>query len=113
MKGRALPARGLGPGSVMLADALFTELPPPIPNYSPALKLASALRYGVPGETGTAVDEKTDLRSLNNPHRTVQEAGAEAARKGEPLHSCPYSHPAMRNSWLRGYARAQQMTLGF
>ena len=59
------------------------------------------------------MDDKQDGRKQNNPHPTVREAGAEAARRGEPVYSCPYSHPAMRNSWLRGYSGAQQMTLGF
>ncbi|VXC24833.1 conserved hypothetical protein [Pseudomonas sp. 8Z] len=52
-----------------------------------------------------------DRRQFNNPHHTVAAAGAEAARKGLPLHTCPYSHPAMRASWLKGFAQAQQMAL--
>ena len=59
------------------------------------------------------MDEKNDRRKQNNPHRTVRGAGADAARRGAPVHSCPYSHPAMRNSWLRGFSAAQQMTFGF
>ena len=59
------------------------------------------------------MDEKIDRRKQNNPHPAVREVGADAARRGDPVHSCPYSHPAMRNSWLRGFAAAQQMTLGF
>ena len=59
------------------------------------------------------MDDKIDRRTQNNPHPTVRETGADAARRGEPVHSCPYSHPAMRNSWLRGFAAAQQMTFGF
>lgn len=55
--------------------------------------------------------KKIDRRQFNNPHPAVMEAGADAARRGDPLHSCPYSHPAMRNSWLRGYSGAQQMRL--
>ncbi|MDF4211167.1 CrpP family protein [Pseudomonas protegens] len=59
------------------------------------------------------MDVKNDRRKQNNPHPTVREIGADAARRGEPVHSCPYSHPAMRNSWLRGYVSAQQLTFGF
>lgn len=55
--------------------------------------------------------EKIDRRQFNNPHAPVFAAGAEAARRGEPVHACPYSHPAMRNSWLRGYSSALQMRL--
>jgi ribosome modulation factor len=59
------------------------------------------------------MDNKTDRRSQNNAHTAVRESGADAARRREPVHSCPYSHPAMRSSWLHGYATAQQMTLIF
>lgn len=57
--------------------------------------------------------KKDDRRKFNNPHSAVFEAGAAAALRGDPVHFCPYSHPAMRNSWLRGFAASQQMTLGF
>lgn len=59
------------------------------------------------------MDAKQDGRKQNNPHPAVREAGAEAARQGAPVYSCPYSHPAMRNSWLRGYSGVLQMTLSF
>lgn len=52
-----------------------------------------------------------DRRRLNNPHRTVVAAGAEATRKGLPVHACPYRHTAMRASWLKGFAQAQQLSL--
>ncbi len=55
----------------------------------------------------------TDRRRFNNPHRAVYQAGADAARRGEPVYACAYTHPAMRSSWLRGYSEAQQMPLGF
>ncbi|KPW29110.1 hypothetical protein ALQ08_103009 [Pseudomonas syringae pv. delphinii] len=40
-------------------------------------------------------------------------AGAEAARKSIPLHECPYRHPAMRASWLKGFAQEQQQSFKF
>jgi len=40
------------------------------------------------------MDEKQDGRKQNNPHPAVREAGAEAARRGDPVYSCPYSHPS-------------------
>ena len=57
--------------------------------------------------------DEQDGRKKNNPHPAVREAGAAAARRGEAVYLCPYSHPAMRNSWLRGYSGAQQLTLEF
>ncbi|MFP8794020.1 CrpP family ICE-associated protein [Pseudomonas aeruginosa] len=39
--------------------------------------------------------------------------GAEAARKGLRVFDCPYSHPAMRASWLKGFAQEQQQQLDF
>ncbi|WP_054890180.1 CrpP family ICE-associated protein [Pseudomonas sp. NBRC 111129] len=56
---------------------------------------------------------KLDRRHFNNPHPTVEAAGVEAAEKGLPVHACPYKHPAMLASWLKGYKRAQQLTLNF
>ncbi|WP_336332849.1 CrpP family ICE-associated protein [Pseudomonas putida] len=38
-------------------------------------------------------------------------AGVEAAEKGLSVHACPYKHRAMLASWLKGYKRAQQLTL--
>ncbi|EPO8006821.1 CrpP family ICE-associated protein [Pseudomonas aeruginosa] len=38
---------------------------------------------------------------------------AEAARKGLRVFDCPYSHPAMRASWLKGFAQEQQQQLDF
>lgn len=52
-----------------------------------------------------------DKRQSNNPHSTIAAAGAEAARKGLPVHTCPYSHPAMRASWIKGFAQEQQLSL--
>lgn len=57
------------------------------------------------------MQKPADRRRLNNPHRAMISAGAEAARKGLPVHACPYSHPAMRASWLKGFAQAQQLSL--
>ncbi|ASE21928.1 hypothetical protein D3X12_28825 [Pseudomonas protegens] len=56
---------------------------------------------------------KIDRRKFNNPHPTVEAAGAAAAQKGFPVHACPYKHPAMLSSWLKGYKRAQQLTFAF
>lgn len=55
--------------------------------------------------------KSVDRRKLNNPHAAVQAAGAEAARKGLAVYTCPYSHPAMRASWLKGFAQEQQLPL--
>ncbi|WP_081883295.1 CrpP family ICE-associated protein [Pseudomonas sp. BRG-100] len=52
-----------------------------------------------------------DRRQFNNPHTAVQTAGADAARKGLRVYDCPYHHPAMRTSWLKGFAQEQQLTL--
>ncbi|MBI6855933.1 CrpP family protein [Pseudomonas cichorii] len=54
-----------------------------------------------------------DRRRSNNPHISVRAAGAEAARKGCSLHECPYQHPAMRSSWLKGFAQGQQLAFDF
>ncbi|SFY08941.1 CrpP family ICE-associated protein [Azotobacter vinelandii] len=59
------------------------------------------------------VSKPVDRRRFNNPHLTVEAAGAEAARKGLPLHSCPYKHPAMRTSWIKGFVQEQQLSLDF
>lgn len=59
------------------------------------------------------MSNKNDRRNQNNAHATVRNIGAAAARRREPIHSCPYSHPAMRSSWLRGFAAGKQLTLGF
>lgn len=53
----------------------------------------------------------TDRRRCNNPHLTVFATGAAAARKGLRVYDCPYHHPAMRASWLKGFAQEQQLTL--
>ncbi|WP_225789615.1 CrpP family ICE-associated protein [Pseudomonas sp. Marseille-P8916] len=60
-----------------------------------------------------AQERKADRRQFNNPHPAVEAAGAEAAEKGLPVHACPYKHPAMLASWLKGYKRSQQLTLNF
>nr|WP_197999082.1 CrpP family ICE-associated protein [Pseudomonas sp. G5001] len=52
-----------------------------------------------------------DRRRCNNPHLTVLDTGAAAARKGLRVYDCPYQHPAMRASWLKGFAQAQQLSL--
>ncbi|MBA1256938.1 MAG: CrpP family ICE-associated protein [Pseudomonas oryzihabitans] len=39
--------------------------------------------------------------------------GTEAARAQAAVHVCPYRHPGLRTSWLRGYAQAQQQTFDF
>lgn len=57
--------------------------------------------------------DKLDRRHFNDPHRTVRAIGAEAARKGLRVFDCPYSHPAMRASWLKGFAQEQQQQLDF
>ncbi|MEE5094983.1 CrpP family ICE-associated protein [Pseudomonas alliivorans] len=57
-----------------------------------------------------ATRDTSDRRRFNNPHHAVMLAGADAARKGIPLHECPYRHPAMRSSWLKGFAQAQQQS---
>ncbi|EPM49150.1 CrpP family ICE-associated protein [Pseudomonas syringae] len=61
----------------------------------------------------TAKHETLDRRRFNNPHHAVMLAGAEAALKGIPLHECPYRHPAMRASWLKGFAQEQQQSFKF
>ncbi|KYC14098.1 MULTISPECIES: CrpP family ICE-associated protein [unclassified Pseudomonas] len=60
-----------------------------------------------------AQGRKADRRHFNNPHPAVEAAGVEAAEKGLPVYACPYKHPAMLVSWLKGYKRAQQLTLNF
>nr|WP_159299226.1 CrpP family ICE-associated protein [Pseudomonas chlororaphis] len=52
-----------------------------------------------------------DRRRQNNPHPAVEAAGAAAAQKGLRVCSCPYRHPAMKASWLKGFAQEQQLTL--
>lgn len=54
-----------------------------------------------------------DRRRFNDPHRAVRALGAEAARKGQPVHACPYAHPAMRLSWIKGFASEQQQVFDF
>jgi len=53
----------------------------------------------------------SDKRHSNNPHLTVIATGAAAARKGLRVYDCPYQHPAMRASGLKGFAQAQQLSL--
>ncbi len=56
--------------------------------------------------------KSVDRRQFNNPHAAVQTAGAAAARKGLEVCTCPYRHPAMQASWLKGFAlEEQQMSL--
>lgn len=53
----------------------------------------------------------TDNRRFNNPHQAIYEAGRQAAISGFPVHSCPYTHPPLLATWLRGYYAGQQMVL--
>ncbi|NWB94881.1 CrpP family protein [Pseudomonas gingeri] len=62
-------------------------------------------------EQTSTPSKSVDRRQFNNPHAAVHTAGAAAARKGLRVCSCPYHHPAMRASWLKGFAQAQQLTL--
>ncbi|KWT08283.1 CrpP family ICE-associated protein [Pseudomonas amygdali] len=57
--------------------------------------------------------EASDRRRFNNPHQAIMPSGAEAAREGIPLNECPYRHPAMRASWLKGFAQEQQQSFNF
>ena len=59
----------------------------------------------------TTPSKPMDRRLHNNPHAVVESAGREAARNGQRVYSCPYRHPAMRASWLKGFAKEQQLTL--
>ncbi|QXI26184.1 CrpP family ICE-associated protein [Pseudomonas vanderleydeniana] len=54
-----------------------------------------------------------DRRRFNNPHLAIRAAGADAARKGGKVFHCPYQHPAMQSSWLKGFSQAQQLDLDF
>jgi hypothetical protein len=54
-----------------------------------------------------------DRRSTNNPHAAISALGAEAARIEMPIHVCPYKHPAMRASWIKGFAQEQQQSFDF
>jgi ribosome modulation factor len=60
-----------------------------------------------------APHKKNDGRRSNNPHMAVSALGAEAARAGLPIHACPYRHPAMRASWIKGFAQEQQQSFDF
>ncbi|WP_082333361.1 CrpP family ICE-associated protein [Pseudomonas savastanoi] len=64
-------------------------------------------------EAGPRDAETSDRRRFNNVHRAVMRAGAEAALKCIPFHECPYRHPAMRASWLKGFAQEQQQSFKF
>ncbi|WP_082706888.1 CrpP family ICE-associated protein [Pseudomonas sp. EpS/L25] len=52
-----------------------------------------------------------DRRSGALAHAATAKAGAEAAMARAGLHTCPYTHPPFRASWLKGYQRAAQLTL--
>lgn len=69
--------------------------------------------YCPTSKSGTGKGDAADGRANNNPHTTVRDAGKAAALSGEPVHACPYTHPAMRNSWLRGYIDAKQLGFDF
>ncbi|MCF4988749.1 CrpP family protein [Pseudomonas gessardii] len=58
-----------------------------------------------------SLTKTADRRRCNNPHLTVFATGVTAARKGLRVYDCPYQHPAMRASWLKGFAQAQQLSL--
>nr|WP_259111329.1 CrpP family ICE-associated protein [Pseudomonas sp. JUb42] len=60
-----------------------------------------------------ASNKKNDGRRSNNPHVAVIALGAEAARAGLPIYACPYRHPAMRASWIKGFAQEQQQSFDF
>lgn len=60
-----------------------------------------------------ASPNSTDSRARNAPHARAMREGAEAALAQAAVHVCPYRHPGLRTSWLRGYARAQQQTFDF
>ncbi|WP_435874776.1 CrpP family ICE-associated protein [Pseudomonas chlororaphis] len=62
-------------------------------------------------ENVTGAIKPLDRRHQNNPHPTVEAAGAAAAQKGLRVCSCPYRHPAMKASWLKGFAQEQQLSL--
>ncbi|QHC91332.1 CrpP family ICE-associated protein [Pseudomonas chlororaphis] len=62
-------------------------------------------------ENATEAKKPLDRRRQNNPHPAVEAAGAAAAQKGLRVCSCPYRHPAMKASWLKGFAQEQQLTL--
>lgn len=59
----------------------------------------------------TDIPKPFDGRHFNNPHPAIEAAGATAAQKGLRVWSCPYRHPSMRASWLKGFSKAQQLTL--
>lgn len=58
-----------------------------------------------------SLPKTSDKRRCNNPHLTVFATGVAAVRKGLQVYDCPYQHPAMRASWLKGFAQAQQLSL--
>ncbi|CAI8926286.1 CrpP family ICE-associated protein [Pseudomonas chlororaphis] len=62
-------------------------------------------------EKATEAKKLLDRRHQNNPHPAVEAAGAAAAQKGLRVCSCPYRHPAMKASWLKGFAQEQQLSL--
>lgn len=55
----------------------------------------------------------TDTRVRSAPHARAMREGAQAARAHAAVHVCPYRHPGLRTSWLRGYAQAQQQSFDF
>ncbi|MDT3717895.1 CrpP family ICE-associated protein [Pseudomonas oryzihabitans] len=66
----------------------------------------------MPVETRPDIDT-TCSHASNAPHARAHREGAEAARTGAAIHTCPYRSPGLRTSWLRGYARAQQQSFDF
>ena len=60
-----------------------------------------------------ASPNSTDSRARNAPHARAMREGIEAARAQAAVHVCPYRHPGLRTSWLRGYAQAQQQSFDF
>ncbi|NWA25587.1 CrpP family protein [Pseudomonas gingeri] len=70
-------------------------------------------RETVPVNQTASAAKPLDRHRFNNPHAAIRAAGAEAARKGLRVFHCPYRHPAMQSSWLKGFAQEQQLGLDF
>ncbi|MFT0179916.1 Rmf/CrpP fold protein [Pseudomonas benzopyrenica] len=66
----------------------------------------------MPVETFPNIDT-TNSNASNAPHARALREGAEAARTGAAIHACPYRSPALRTSWVKGYAQAQQQSFDF
>jgi ribosome modulation factor len=75
------------------------------------LGIESSIR--VPFVVTQIPNPKIDRRKHNNPHVAIAALGAQAAKSGMPIHACPYMHPAMRASWIKGFAQEQQQSFEF